>query len=119
MKRFSFIVLGALTLLGLSACVERQEVNPYFDPETKSVNTQFVLNIASANGVDPDTKQSAVATQRANNFRGIDNATMFAFIQRDPQDSSQFKDGSKVLLSNVFGKMRAGITAELDAHVKA
>lgn len=97
MKRFSFIVLGALTLLGLSACVERQEVNPYFDPETKSVNTQFVLNIASANGVDPDTKQSAVATQRANNFRGIDNATMFAFIQRDPQDSSQFKDGSKVL----------------------
>ena len=28
------------------------------------------------------------------------------------------KDGNKVLLSNVFGKMRAGITAALDEHRK-
>ena len=28
------------------------------------------------------------------------------------------KDGSKILMSNVFGKMRAGITAAFDEHIK-
>ena len=28
------------------------------------------------------------------------------------------KSGAKILLSNVFGKMRAGITAALDEHTK-
>ena len=94
MKRFSFIVLAALTLLGLSACVERQEVNPYFDPQTNTVNAQFVLNIASAN--TPETKQKEGDVQHDGSFRGIDDATMFAYILRDPANPSNYLDGSKV-----------------------
>ena len=86
MKKKFLIALSAVALMGLSACVEEQNVNPTFNPEKRTVNTQFVLNIAAAD-TPPQTKQSEENVQmtnngqsgKLNNFRGIENATLFAF----------------------------------------
>ncbi len=84
MKHKLYTALVAMAVLGLSACVEQVNVNPSFDPETNTVNTTFVLNIAAAD-TEPQTKQTGENTQTnkgtsgLNNFRGIENATMFAF----------------------------------------
>lgn len=86
MKHKILIALSAVAVLGLSACVEQVPVNPSFDPESNTVNTTFVLNIAAAD-TDPMTKQTAEnvqmlnngSSEKLNNFRGIDNATLFAF----------------------------------------
>ena len=80
MKKF-FFFLSAIALLGLaSACVEQQEVNPNYNPETREVNANFVFNIATNSS--PMTKQTAADVQAtvtaAADFRGVDNATLLA-----------------------------------------
>lgn len=87
MKKLLFITLGLAAVFSLTSCVENQQVNPNFDPNTNTVNTNFVLNIAAAD-TRPQTKQSADNAQ-ISGFLGIDNATLFTF-QLD-------NDGEKVL----------------------
>ncbi len=83
MKKTLIITLGLAALFGLPACVEKQEINPTFDPVKNEVNTQFYFNIsASAGDSDPATKQADTNVQANGNFRGIDNATLFAI--KDP-----------------------------------
>ena len=65
MKKKFLIALSAVALMGLSACVEEQNVNPTFNPEKRTVNTQFVLNIAAAD-TPPQTKQSEENVQMTN-----------------------------------------------------
>lgn len=87
MKKLLF-ALSAMALLGLAtACVDPVEQNPNYDPITNSVTTQFVLNISAAE--NPETKQMASTPQIGGSFRGIENATLFAF--------SQTNDGRKLL----------------------
>lgn len=76
MKRF-FPLLGFIALLGLTSCVERQEISPYFNPETKQVNTQFYLNIEAENSAK--TKQLYHDVQADKSFGGLSSATLFAF----------------------------------------
>ena len=81
MKKF-FFFLSAIALLGLTAaCVEQQEVNPNYNPETREVNANFVFNIATNNS--PMTKQTAENTQAnvtsTSDFRGISNGKLFAY----------------------------------------
>ena len=95
MKKRILFVLGAFAVLGLSACVEQQDVNPNFDPVTKTVNTQFVLNIAAADGAtSPETKMSSTITQANKRFRGINDATLYAFALKDGET---YLDGKKLV----------------------
>jgi len=87
MKKLLFITLGLAAVFSLTSCVESQQVNPNFDPNTNTVNTQFVLNIAAVDE-NPQTKQTPYNAQ-IEGFLGIDNATLFTF-QTD-------HDGEKVL----------------------
>lgn len=75
-KHLFYSLLGAAFLL--AACEQPLlDVNPNFDPETNSVKTQFVFNIADISS-DPSTKQIASATQAATTetFRGISEAKL-------------------------------------------
>ena len=104
MKKSIFISFCLAAVLGLTACVEQQQVNPNFDPATNTVNTSFVLNIAAAEG-DPLTKQSASAVQIETAFLGMDNATLFVFDQdKDGEKILTPKEGSAFDLSTVLDK---------------
>lgn len=101
MKKALFITLGLAAIFGLTACVES---NPGFDPSKvdghESVVTKFYLNLSTAN--QPETKQFAIDVQANGTFRGIDDATMFAFSLRDPSDSTKLVDGSKVTSNKIW-----------------
>jgi hypothetical protein len=70
-------VLGIVALGGVLVGCHREvvETNPDYNPETKEVTTQFVLNVTAA----PQTKMSASTVQLAKNFRGIEDAKLFTF----------------------------------------
>lgn len=84
-KNFKYAWLGAIALtgaMGFTACssdndvVAEKDVNPTYNPETNSVTTQFVLNVAG--GEMQSTRQSSAIVQKNNNFRGIQNARLIA-----------------------------------------
>ena len=79
MKPFSLITgLTAMLLVGLGACTKApQNVNPDFDPETKTVKTQFVLNVSTNN---TSTKMSAATVQEpGQKFRGMDYVHLMTY----------------------------------------
>ena len=81
MKKALLIALGFAVVFGLTACVEKQVVSPAFNPVDNTINTQFYFNISAIAGdVNPNTKQADTNVQANGNFRGIDNATLFALI---------------------------------------
>ena len=71
-------LLGLLVLGGAAVGCQRESViddNPNYNPETKEVTTDFVLNITAA----PKTKMSATVVQQDQNFRGIQDAKIYAY----------------------------------------
>jgi hypothetical protein len=94
-KNFNYAIVGAIALLGsyaFSACTSDDDVltdavNPTYDSEKGTVNTQFVLNIAAAdqqNNVQkaPVRRSSATATQAlGTNFRGLTDARILTYKQ--------------------------------------
>ena len=89
MKKLLFITLGLAALFGLTACVEQQNVSPTFNPVDNTINTQFVFNISAlSESSDPNTKQADTNVQAKGNFRGIDNATLFAVIDSNMNTNS-------------------------------
>lgn len=84
MKKFLF-VLSAIALLGLTSCVEQIEHNPNYDPETNSVLTSFVFNVAPT--TTPMTKQTPTnvqANSSTNGFLGIVDGTLLSFLKGSP-----------------------------------
>ena len=85
-KYFNFAFVGAIALLGagvFTACSSESSMdlgdntNPNYDATTGLVKSQFVLNIATKTN---STRSSAATVQAGGeNFRGIDNALLFAF----------------------------------------
>ena len=84
-KNFKYAWLGAIALtgaMGFTACssdndvVAEKDVNPTYNPETKEVTTQFVLNVAS--GDMNTTRQSSDIVQKSSNFRGMKDAKLIA-----------------------------------------
>ena len=81
-KYFFYAMMSAIALagtLGLTACSSDDEVaavenNPTYDPVAKTVNTQFVLNVAG--GEMNTTRQSSDIVQRNTNFRGLQDAKL-------------------------------------------
>ena len=85
-KKLLFAFVGAIALsgaVGITSCSSSDDVadvNPFFDSETNSVKTQFVLNIASDTKSSNSTRSGATTVQAGGeNFRGIDNTLLFAF----------------------------------------
>lgn len=84
-KYFNYALIGAIALTGatmLAGCSSSDDAtaditNPNYDASTGLVKSQFVLNIASK----AQTRSGATTVQAGGeNFRGIDNTLLFAFI---------------------------------------
>ena len=83
-KYFNFAFVGAIALLGagvFTACSSESGIdlgdnntNPNYDPATRSVTTQFVLNVSSAS--NNTTRMAAETVQKAANFRGMKDAKL-------------------------------------------
>lgn len=74
-KTFAGLLLGAVAIVGCQR--EPVNVNSTYDPDTQSVTTQFVLNVATEQ--NNSTKMSADAVQKSNNFLGINNAKLLTY----------------------------------------
>ncbi len=75
-KLFNLALVGTMVLAAI-AC-QREQVGSSSEANENGVNevtTQFVLNVASA----PQTKMSADVVQQNKNFRGIQDARLFAY----------------------------------------
>lgn len=70
-------LLIAAAMVAAAACQREAAIqdNPNYNSETKEVTAQFVLNVTAA----PTTKMSADAVQQNHNFRGIQDAQLFAY----------------------------------------
>ena len=76
--RFTLVMI---LMAALVACQKESkvEINPTYDPDENTVNTQFVLSISSATGA-PQTKQTAVDVQASGaNFRGLVDAHLVTY----------------------------------------
>ena len=78
-KLMNFAYTSAIALLNagfFAACSSNNETaldpNPTYNTETKSVTTKFVLNVSSASNM----RQASATVQKANNFRGMKDATL-------------------------------------------
>ena len=81
MKTKFYILMGVTALVCLTGCKREPNasVNPTYDPDANTVNTQFVLNISTGTG-DPATKQTAADVQASpTNFRGITDAHILTY----------------------------------------
>ena len=88
-KLNSFLLMGTVALAGLGVMSSCSSDNLGNDPttnpgETKSVKTQFALNIPRANG---GTRMSGDNTQSNTNFLGMEDVRMYAF-KAEPNASS-------------------------------
>ena len=82
-KNFIYALLSAIALtgsVGFSACSSNEDdvTNPNYNPETKTVTTKFVLNVAYADPSATPTRQSSTTVQKATNFRGLKDAKLIA-----------------------------------------
>ena len=76
-------VSSAAALAMLLSCqrevAQQAEVNPTYDPEANTVNTQFVLNISTSSGA-PATKMTATDVQASGaDFRGMDEVHLLTY----------------------------------------
>ena len=72
------MMAGVATLVVTGCQREEQAPSPLYNPETKEVTAEFVLNISAA-GRDKQTKMTADAVQQDNNFRGIHNVHIYTY----------------------------------------
>ena len=92
-KHLFLTLMGAIALtgtVGFTSCssddnVAAVEDNPTYDPVAKTVNTQFVLNVASPEM--QSTRQSSVTVQQNQNFRGMQDAKLIALSTEKGYDT--------------------------------
>lgn len=115
-KYFNFAYVSAIALLGASgftACSSEDELveaeqpqvqqvadSPLYNPRTGEVGVEFVMNVSSGSG---STRMSAANTQATldQTFRGIDNALLATFTQKD---GDNFADGKWITTATTAGK---------------
>ncbi|MBR1415386.1 MAG: hypothetical protein IJ570_05935 [Prevotella sp.] len=108
----NYVWLGAIALLattGLSSCSSDEDVpqNPFYNPDTKEVTTNFVFNVSTSN-TPSMTRMSREDTQAelrsASEFRGITNAELLSFKQTS---GTALADGRIVSTPSVADKLYA------------
>ena len=79
---FKTVSLGLLALTGaLLSCNKEGAIdNPDYNPATREVTTQFVLSVSTNGEVRPETKMTADIVQKADNFRGIQDAYILSYV---------------------------------------
>jgi len=95
-KYFNFALLSAIALtgtIGFTACSSSEDAvedkvadNPTYDPVANTVTTQFVLNVNPAG--QGTTRQAATTVQKANNFRGMQDAMLIGLSTGKAYDSN-------------------------------
>ena len=79
MKKCQFLLMGLLSLASVS-CQQEELNNPNYNPETREVDTQFVLSVStSGEASQPKTKMTADVVQKNSNFRGMTDAVIFTY----------------------------------------
>ena len=86
-----FFFLSAIALLGLTACVEQQPVNPNYNAERGEVKTNFMINIATP--VATKVTEATAQAQATPTFRGMSNMTLFV-LKGDPAPASAGDNGA-------------------------
>ncbi len=92
-----FFFLSAIALLGLTACVEQQPVNPNYNAERGEVKTDFMINIATPVMTKATAEIAQATTANSDGthtgaFRGMSNMTLFV-LKGDPAPASTGSDG--------------------------
>lgn len=77
MKQSFLNLLISLTLVASLMACEREVPSPLYNAEKNEVTADFVINIAASDNAE--TKMTATNVQKANNFLGITDATIFAY----------------------------------------
>lgn len=77
-NRILWMMAGVATLVVTGCQREQLRPSPLYNPETKEVTAEFVLNVTAADQ-DAQTKMSADAVQKNKNFRGIQDVHIFAY----------------------------------------
>ncbi len=107
-----FGMMGAMAL-SFNACSSDDALvdNPNYDKETNTVNANFVFNVATNNS---STRMTAANTQAdiAQNFRGIDNAQLFAYKLGTANDGKTVATATTAAKTYGLGKVLAA--GELD-----
>lgn len=90
--RFSLPLIGAALILALAGCQregEKVSVNPTFDPETQTVQANFILSVSTNTG--KDTKTTAEMAQVGTNakFLGMSQVHMLAYELDDANKSKE------------------------------
>ncbi len=124
-KYFNFAFASAIALIGtcgFTACSSSDDVaevaqvpdNPTYDPVTRTVTTQFVLNVSSASN-DNATRQSADIVQKNSNFRGMQDAKLIGLATGKTYDSG---DPTKWLAPYAGGTTQTDWTTGSDIKSK-
>ncbi len=75
MKKILFWVIAGAAALATLSC-QKEGADSFNGSDVKEVTTNFVLNVASAQG----TKQDATTVQQNSNFRGIQDAYLYTHV---------------------------------------
>ncbi len=100
MRFIKFLAIAGAIALAATACKREQVAdNPNYDPETGTVNTSFVFNVAT--GRTAQTKQSSANTQAtsADAFRGIQDTRLLSFLR-----SATLADGNHIIAAQSANK---------------
>ena len=72
LRQAVIVMMASATLLGC------KKTNPDYNPETREVTAQFVLNVSAADE-QPQTKNTIEAVQKDYKFRGLDKAVILTY----------------------------------------
>ena len=105
--KFATLAIAALAMVTMSCSKSdtTPEDNPNFNKETNSVNANFVFNVSTGN--TPVTKMTAANTQAttSEDFRGIDNAHLFAYKLGTPNDGKHVAAAAEADKTFQLGKV--------------
>ena len=88
-KNFLYAMIGAIALtgaVGITSCSSSDDVvdvNPNYNPETGEVPVDFVFNVATSNEATTRMSSANTQAQLTEVFRGINNATLMTFSQKN------------------------------------
>ena len=118
MKKCQFLLMGLLSLASVS-CQQEELNNPNYNPETREVDTQFVLSVStSGEASQPKTKMTADVVQKNNNFRGMTDAVIFTY-KTGAAAGSAFVNSSSTAADKRFDMGNLYTNGAIDAPTNA